>query len=106
MVNTEKLGGQDSRLHFAIAKAVGPLIHELGEKLVADAALETMERLERIPITQNNSPILILRGIDTATASTLASDVAVAAGIHLVAADLNAAEQDLGVLLPTGPGDT
>jgi hypothetical protein len=99
LVNTEKLGVQDSRLHFAIAKAVGPLIHELGEKLVADATLETMERIERVPSTQNNSPTEILASIDTATASTLASDVAVAAGIHLVASDLNAVEQEIGALL-------
>lgn len=100
MVNTENLGSNKSRLHFAIAKAVGPLLHDLGEKLESDAALETLERLSRIPKPQDcASPTELLEHIDAATASTLASDVATAAGIHLIYSDLCSAEADLGHLL-------
>jgi hypothetical protein len=102
VVNTEKLGTDNSRLHFAIAKAVGPLLHDLGEKLVADAALETLEKLNRVTSNvESQNPAELLEGIDAATASTLASDVATAAGVHLLAADLHDVEQSLGSLLAT-----
>ena len=100
MVNTETLGSGRSRLHFAISQSVGPLLHDLGQKLEADSALETTQRLASIPrLEECRNPLELMKLVDETIASTLASDVATAAGIHLAKNDLETTETFLGGLL-------
>jgi hypothetical protein len=100
LVNTEKLGSESSRFQTAVALAVGPLLQELGSKLSSDAGLEILQKLTNLPpLEATPDPVSLLELVDASIASSLASDVATATGLTVLAENLTAAERDLAQML-------